>query len=184
MKLNLCGHIECGHLNWRKNMIREFLSAESPVLRQVAKEVTDFSGTSLRELAHDMLDTMRAGQGVGLAAPQIGVSLRVIVLEFQESDRAPGEPSIPATVLINPVILSGSGSVDGREGCFSIPGFMGIVTRHDEISYLAQDMNGRRTKHTAKGFHARIIQHEVDHLDGILYTDIAKKVIPWHRDVG
>ncbi|WP_080429281.1 peptide deformylase [Burkholderia ubonensis] len=158
-------------------MIRTLQSTESPILRECANSVTDFSDVHLRPLIDDMFETMRAGKGVGLAAPQIGISLRIIVFEFSGNDFAHGEPSIPATVLINPVIIDGSGSLDGMEGCFSVPGYIGVVSRCSEISYIAQDIDGNKVKGVAKGLSARIIQHEVDHLNGILYSDKAKKMV-------
>jgi peptide deformylase len=163
-------------------MIREFLPTDSPILRRVAQQVIDFSTDALSELVLDMFETMRAGRGVGLAAPQIGVSKRIIVFEFHQSERAPGEPAIPATVLINPVITAASGSADGKEGCFSVPGYMGIVTRREQIAYVAQDLRGSKIEGTASAFHARIIQHEIDHLDGVLYTDRASEVFEYHRE--
>jgi len=164
-------------------MIREFLPTESPILRQVAREVTEFPTEYLRELIDDMFETMRAGRGVGLAAPQIGVALRIVVIEFNESERAPGEPSIPPTVLINPRIIAGNGSVDGTEGCFSIPNKIGTVARYSEISYIYQDTSGKKIERAATGLHARIVQHEVDHLDGVLYVDKAIEVKSHVRDV-
>jgi len=165
-------------------MIREFLPTDSPLLRLRASSVEIFSTQALNVLVADMFETMRAGRGVGLAAPQIGVSQRIIVFEFSENDRLPGEPSIPPTALINPIITSAKGAADGKEGCFSVPEMIGVITRYEEISYIAQDIEGRRVEGAARGFHARIIQHEVDHLDGILYIDKAKEVEPYKRELG
>ncbi|MEZ0192357.1 peptide deformylase [Ralstonia solanacearum] len=162
-------------------MIREFLPTESPVLRKIAEEVTDFS-ENLKELTDDMFETLRAGRGVGLAAPQIGISLRIIVFELDGGDSASGEPPIPPTILINPVISGMNGDlVDGVEGCFSVPGYIGTVPRYSEITYLAQDLEGRVLKGSAAGLRARIIQHEIDHLNGVLYVDRASEVKPYER---
>ncbi|MBH3424546.1 MULTISPECIES: peptide deformylase [Pseudomonas] len=164
-------------------MIRTFLPPDAPLLREVATQVDRFSTDELRTLVSDMFETMRDGRGVGLAAPQIGVSARIIVFEFSgDEERAPGEPLIPPSVLINPVILSGEGWAEGREGCFSIPGKIGIVPRYTTIEYTAQDIDGLKVQGKAEGFHARIIQHEVDHLNGILYIDIASEVSPYQRE--
>jgi peptide deformylase len=162
-------------------MERSVLPFESPILRQIAAPVTVFGTDELRTLVADMFDTMRSRPGVGLAAPQIGVGQRIIVLEFPGGDRAPGEPPVPPTVLINPVITSRDGAAEDVEGCFSVPGKRGYVTRHTRISYVACDVDGNEVSGEARGFHARIIQHEVDHLNGILYVDIANRTEPWDR---
>jgi peptide deformylase len=162
-------------------MERTFLPFESPMLRQVAAPVTAFGTDELRALVADMFDTMRSGRGVGLAAPQIGISQRIVVLEFPGGERAPGEAPVPPTALINPVITSGDGAVEDIEGCFSVPGKRGYVTRHSRISYLAYDVDGNEIGGEARGFHARIIQHEIDHLNGVLYVDIANRTEPWDR---
>ncbi|VVE23890.1 peptide deformylase [Pandoraea horticolens] len=162
-------------------MKREFLLPGAPLLRQIAIPVDVFQTPELRDLIDDMFETMRDGRGVGLAAPQIGVSKRVIVFEFAGGDRAPGQPPVPATVLINPTITSSEGSVEDWEGCFSVPGYRGWVTRAERIHYLAQGFCGERIEGIAEGFHARIIQHEIDHLNGVLYTDIANRVEPFAR---
>ena len=162
-------------------MERTFLPFESPILRQVAAPVTAFGTDELRALVADMFDTMRRGRGVGLAAPQIGVGQRIVVLEFAGGERAPGEAPVPPTALINPVITSGDGAVEDVEGCFSVPGKRGYVTRHSRISYVAYDVDGNEIGGEAHGFHARIIQHEVDHLNGILYVDVANRTESWDR---
>jgi peptide deformylase len=162
-------------------MERTFLPFESPMLRQIATPVTAFGTDELRTLVADMFETMRAGRGVGLAAPQIGIGERIVVLEFKGGERAPDEPPVPATVLINPVITSGDGAVEDVEGCFSVPGKRGYVTRHTRISYVAYDIDGNEIGGEASGFHARIIQHEVDHLNGILYVDVANRTEPFDR---
>ncbi|KWS94196.1 peptide deformylase [Pseudomonas amygdali pv. morsprunorum] len=164
-------------------MIRAFLPPDAPLLRKVSAQVDKFSNDELRTLVDDMFETMRDGNGVGLAAPQIGVDARIIVIEFSgNEERAPGESPVPPTVLINPVITSGVGRTEGREGCFSVPGKIGIVPRYATIEYTAQDMDGLNVRGKAEGFHARIIQHEVDHLNGILYIDIASEVSLYQRE--
>ncbi len=133
-------------------------------------------------LVDDMFETMREGGGVGLAAPQIGIALRIIVLEFAGGDDAPGELPVPPTALINPIITREVGWGIGREGCFSVPGYIGMVGRYTEIDYVAQDIYGHKFSRTVMGLHARIIQHEIDHLNGILYTDLAVEVTPYERN--
>jgi len=162
-------------------MKREYLSPEAPMLRQIASEVEIFGTPELDELIEDMFDTMRDGGGVGLAAPQIGVSRRVIILEFRGGERAPDSPAIPPTVLINPIITHREGTCADWEGCLSLPGLRGLVSRATEIEYVARGPNGEQLGGKAEGFHARIIQHEIDHLDGILYTDITNRIVPYER---
>jgi peptide deformylase len=162
-------------------MQREFLLPTSPLLREVASPITTFGTAGLQTLIDDMFDTMRSGRGLGLAAPQIGVSKRIIVFEFAGGDRAPGAPPIPATVLINPVITYSQGSTQDWEGCFSVPGYRGQVRRYTLIRYVAQDFHGQRLERVAEGFHARIVQHEIDHLNGILYTDVADSTELYER---
>jgi peptide deformylase len=154
-------------------MKRDFLPSDAPLLRIVASAVEIFGTSELQTLIDDMFETMRAGQGVGLAAPQIGSSRRVIVFEYPGGDRAPGESSIAPTVLINPVITHTEGTAEDWEGCFSVPGRRGRVNRCTLIHYHAQGFYGEQLKGVAEGFRARIIQHEIDHLNGVLYTDIA-----------
>ncbi len=163
-------------------MKRTFLPSTAPMLREVAAPVVNFSSDKIRILVDDMFETMREGRGVGLAAPQIGIALRIIVFEFAGGDKASGELPVPPTVLINPIITREVGWEIGREGCFSVPGYVGMVGRHTEIDYVAQDIDGKELTGTATGFHARIIQHEIDHLNGILYTDLATEVTPYERD--
>jgi peptide deformylase len=162
-------------------MKREFLPPEAPMLREIASEVEVFGTPELDELIEDMFDSMRNGGGVGLAAPQIGVSRRVIVMEFRGGERAPDTPPIPPTVLINPIIIYREGTGADWEGCLSLPGLRGLVSRATGIEYVARGRNGEQLEGWAEGFHARIIQHEIDHLDGILYTDITNRVVPYER---
>ena len=152
-------------------MKRDFLPQDHPLLRQTAAAVTEFDSPELLALVQDMFDTQFAGNGVGLAAPQIGVPLRVIVFAYAGGERAPGAPPIPPTVLINPVLPEPGPMEEDWEGCFSVPGMRGWVPRWHAVHYEAKDIQGRPVEGRAEGFHARIIQHEVDHLDGTLYID-------------
>ena len=150
--------------------IRTVLKLGNPVLRQVAQPVTEFATPSLRTLLGDMYDTMAAHNGAGLAAPQIGVGLRVVIFCVEENPRYPGMESVPDTVLINPRISPLVGEMETDwEGCLSVPGLRGMVPRYKKISYSGYDEKGELFERTAEGFHARVVQHEVDHLDGILY---------------
>ncbi|WP_448208507.1 peptide deformylase [Azospirillum sp. sgz302134] len=141
-----------------------------PVLRKVAAPVSDPTDPEIRRLAADMIDTMFDAPGVGLAAPQVHESRRIIVFRVP-ADRSGGE-SVEPTVLINPVIEPvGEEMALGWEGCLSVPGMRGIVPRHARIRYRGVGMDGEPIEREAAGFHARVIQHENDHLDGILYID-------------
>ena len=135
-----------------------------------AKPVIHFDTQQLRELLVDMRDTMQALNGAGLAAPQIGVGLRVVIFGVQHNPRYPDAESVPETVLINPVITPlGDAMEEDWEGCLSVPGLRGLVPRHAHIRYQGVDEYGDLIDHTVSGFHARVVQHECDHLDGILY---------------
>jgi peptide deformylase len=141
-----------------------------PVLQQVAAPVTAFGTPELRALVRDMDDTMRASSGAGIAAPQIGVSLRVVIFEVTRNPRYPQAEPVPYTVLVNPVLEPiGDARDDAWEGCLSVPGMRGVVARHSLLRYRGCDLDGRPLDRTVSGFHARVVQHEVDHLDGILY---------------
>jgi len=140
-----------------------------PLLRQVAAPVQGFDA-QLSALVADMNDTMRALNGAGLAAPQIGVSLRVVVFEVTSNPRYPGVAPIPYTVLVNPELTPlGEEQEEGWEGCLSVPGLRGLVPRFKRLRYRGYDLQGAAMDRTVEGFHARVVQHEVDHLDGILY---------------
>ena len=129
----------------------------------------------LSQLINDMLDTMEDGGGVGIAAPQIGCNQRVIIFGFDKSERYPDVEPIPLTLLINPVIkVLSEEMVDGWEGCLSVPGLRGLVPRYNHIEYRGFDPDGNRIHCVAEGFHARVVQHECDHLDGILYPQRIK----------
>ena len=142
---------------------------DARLLRQ-AEPVTEFGTPELMELLADMRDTMVAHDGVGLAAPQIGVNLRVVIFGVQANPRYPDAEEVPETVLINPFITPfGGDMVEDWEGCLSVPGLRGMVPRHNAIRYQGADEYGNGIDRTVTGFHARVVQHECDHLDGILY---------------
>jgi peptide deformylase len=148
--------------------IRSVLKMGHPLLRQVAPPVPRFG--ELESLIVDMDDTMRSLNGAGLAAPQIGVSLRVVIFEVQENPRYPHVSPVPYTVLVNPELTPlGDEQEEGWEGCLSVPGMRGLVPRYQRLRYQGFDQHGVRIDRTVEGFHARVVQHEVDHLDGILY---------------
>ena len=151
-------------------MIREVLRMGDPRLWEISQPVRQFGAVELHELLADMRDTMAHLSGAGLAAPQIGVGLRVVVFGVQSNPRYPGIEAVPDTVLINPESRALSDEVEeGWEGCLSVPGMRGWVPRFRTISYAGQDEHGQRFQRTVEGFHARVVQHECDHLDGILY---------------
>lgn len=142
----------------------------NPLLLARANEVTAFGTPELDALLADMRDTMAALNGAGLAAPQIGVSLRVVIFGVAANPRYPDAPSVPETVLINPVLTPmSSEQEEGWEGCLSVPGLRGRVPRYTKLHYRGVDERGTPVDRTVDGFHARVVQHEVDHLDGILY---------------
>jgi peptide deformylase len=147
---------------------------DEPVLRRKAKKVPKVT-PELRQLIDDMVETMRAAPGVGLAAPQVGVSERVIVVEYAEDDdedESAPPPKKKLYTFINPeVIWASEEMVDGTEGCLSIPGWLGDVARHEAIAVKALNRSGQKVKINAEGWLARIFQHEIDHLDGVLYID-------------
>jgi peptide deformylase len=151
-------------------MIREILRMGDPRLLRVSEPVSRFGTRELDELVADMFDTMRAADGAGLAAPQIGVPLRVVIFGFDHNPRYPDAPAVPPTVLINPRLEAlGDEMEDGWEGCLSVPGLRGVVSRHARLRYGGFDARGTPFEREVDGFHARVVQHEVDHLDGILY---------------
>ena len=152
--------------------IREVLRMGDPRLLAVSPPVpaTAFGSAQLEGLLLDMRDTMRHLNGAGLAAPQIGVSLRVVIFGMDENPRYPDSPPIPFTVLINPELTAlGEVIEEGWEGCLSVPGMRGLVPRYRDLRYTGVDAAGRPIARTVREFHARVVQHEVDHLDGILY---------------
>jgi peptide deformylase len=141
-----------------------------PRLLQVSEPVRQFGTAELESLLADMQDTMRHLNGAGLAAPQIGVGARVVIFGFEHNPRYPEEDAVPFTVLINPVLTAiGADTEEDWEGCLSVPGMRGLVPRYRELRYTGVDAQGNPIDRTVKDFHARVVQHEVDHLDGILY---------------
>ena len=152
--------------------IRKILRMGNPQLRLKANTVEQFGDDRLVDLIGDMMDTKKAFDGAGLAAPQIGVPLRIVVFGICENLRYPDAPFIPLTVLINPDITpTGEEMNSDWEGCLSLPGMRGLVPRYTRIRYRGVDVDGREIDREAEGFHARVVQHECDHLDGILYPD-------------
>jgi peptide deformylase len=141
-----------------------------PRLLAVADPVREFGTPELENLLADMRDTMEHLNGAGLAAPQIGVGLRVVIFGMDHNPRYPEADPVPYTVLINPTLTPlGTDMDDAWEGCLSVPGMRGLVPRYRELRYTGVDANGRPIDRTVNDFHARVVQHEVDHLDGILY---------------
>lgn len=150
--------------------VRPVLRMGDPRLLERSQEVERFGTPELEALLVDMHDTMEAMDGAGLAAPQIGVPLRVVVFGVKQNPRYPDAEEVPYTVLINPVIRPiGRKMEDGWEGCLSVPGMRGIVPRHLRIHYTGFDQRGQVIDRKVSDFHARVVQHECDHLDGILY---------------
>jgi len=152
--------------------IRDILKMGDPRLLRTAQLVPTemFGSPELQQLIADMFDTMHAADGVGLAAPQIGVDLQLVLFGFEDSDRYPDAPSVPQTVLINPVITPlDDNQEDGWEGCLSVPGLRGMVPRWSRIRYEGFDPDGNKIVREVDDFHARVVQHECDHLWGTLY---------------
>jgi peptide deformylase len=150
--------------------VREILKMGDPRLLRVAEPVREFGTPELEALIADMFDTMHAVDGAGLAAPQIGVNLQLVIYGFRENQRYPDAPPVPETVLINPVLRPlGDEMEEGFEGCLSVPGLRGSVPRYIRLHYEGVDQYGKPISRAADGFHARVVQHEVDHLLGILY---------------
>ena len=151
--------------------VREILKMGDPRLLRIAQPVTAFDTPELRALIDDMFETMHAVSGAGLAAPQIGVDLALVIFGFaQGNQRYPDAPPVPETVLINPTITPLDDAMEeGWEGCLSVPGLRGVVPRHARIRYTGFGPRGERIDREAEGFHARVVQHECDHLIGKLY---------------
>jgi len=150
--------------------VRQVLKMGDPLLFQIAEPVREFDTPQLDALIADMFDTMAALNGAGLAAPQIGVSQRIVIFGVEANPRYPEVEPVPTTVLINPVIeFLGKETEEGWEGCLSVPGMRGIVRRYTRLRYTGFDQRGRPVEREVSGFHARVVQHECDHLDGILY---------------
>ena len=150
--------------------VRDLLKMGDERLLRLAQPVRQFNTPELVALVADMQDTMLAANGAGLAAPQIGVDLQLVIFGFQRNVRYPDAAPVPLTVLINPQITPlGTDEVDGWEGCLSVPGLRGVVPRFARIRYRGFDLQGRPVERDAEGFHARVVQHECDHLLGMLY---------------
>ena len=151
-------------------MIHEILRMGDPRLLRQAEPVRAFDTPLLHALVRDLCDTMAQAGGVGIAAPQIGVNLQVVIFGFERSERYPAAPPVPFTVLCNPVITPLSEDQEsGWEGCLSVPGLRGQVPRYTQIRYSGLDPAGQPIEREASGFHARVVQHECDHLNGRLY---------------
>jgi len=160
-------------------VVREILKMGDPRLLRVAQPVRDFDTPELHALVADMFDTMAAANGAGLAAPQIGVDLQLVIFGFAKNERYPEAPPVPPTVLINPLVTPLSEEkVEGWEGCLSVPGLRGVVPRFARVRYRGWDAKGGLIEREVDGFHARVVQHECDHLVGRLYptrmTDLTK----------
>ncbi len=152
--------------------VREILKMGDPRLLRVAEAVPEraFGTPEMNALITDMFDTMHAANGAGLAAPQIGVNLQLVIYGFKDNQRYPDAPPVPETVLINPVLTPLSEEkVSDFEGCLSVPGLRGSVPRYTRLHYEGVDQHGNKISRDADGFHARVVQHEVDHLLGVLY---------------
>lgn len=152
--------------------VRQILRIGDPRLREVSEPVEDFGTPELDALIEDMFDTMAAADGAGLAAPQIGVPLRIMIFGVESNPRYPDAESVPTTVLINPEFtVRDDAIVSGWEGCLSVPGMRGYVPRYRAVDYKGFDQRGKPIAREADGFHAVVFQHEYDHLDGVLYPD-------------
>lgn len=150
--------------------IRDILKMGDPRLLRQAEPVTAFDTPELHALIEDLFDTMHAANGAGLAAPQIGVNLQVVIFGFKHNARYPEAPEVPETVLLNPVLEPlGDQMEEGWEGCLSVPGLRGVVPRYQRLRYSGVDPVGQPIVREVDGFHARVVQHECDHLIGVLY---------------
>jgi peptide deformylase len=151
-------------------MIREILKMGDPRLLRIARPVEDPADPALAPIIADLYETMHAATGVGLAAPQVGIDLRLMIFGFESNARYPDEQPVPATTLINPWLETVGGDIeDGWEGCLSVPGMRGLVPRFAHIRYGGTLKDGSAMTREARGFHARVFQHEFDHLNGVLY---------------
>lgn len=150
--------------------VKEVLKMGHPILQQVAESVIEFNSAYLDSIIADMYDTMASLDGAGLAAPQIGINKRIVIFWVEDNPRYPDIEPIPNTILINPEITVLSDEINSDwEGCLSVPGLRGLVPRPTRIKYSGFDPFGDSIERIADDFHARVVQHEVDHLDGILY---------------
>ena len=150
--------------------IREILRMGNPILLKVSEKVKKFDTPEIHELIKDMIETMKDAQGAGLAAPQVGESIQLVIFGVDKNERYPDAEEVPFTVLINPVITPlTQEKEDDWEGCLSVPGMRGVVPRYKTINYKGFDQYGNEIDRDVEGFHARVVQHECDHLLGILY---------------
>lgn len=150
--------------------VKPVLKMGDPLLYQVAEKVTEFDTPALHALIQDMQDTMEHMQGAGIAAPQIGVSVQVVIFGVGANPRYPDAEAVPFTILLNPELTPVGDTIeDGWEGCLSVPGMRGLVPRYQALHYRGVDPQGKPIERTVSGFHARVVQHECDHLFGILY---------------
>ena len=150
--------------------VHEILRMGDPRLLRQAEPVTEFDTPAMQALIVDMFDTMYVANGAGLAAPQIGVNLQLVIFGFKQNARYPDAPPVPETVLINPVITPLSSAIEENwEGCLSVPGMRGVVPRYQRVRYTGFDQHGAAISREVDGFHARVVQHECDHLIGVLY---------------
>ncbi|MES2105182.1 MAG: peptide deformylase [Pseudomonadota bacterium] len=151
-------------------MIHEILKMGDSRLLRVAEQVKEFNTPELLKLVDDMFETMAAANGAGLAAPQIGVNLQLVIFGFKDNPRYPDAPSVPETVLLNPVLTPlDIETEEAWEGCLSVPGMRGLVPRWTKLRYEGVDQFGNPISREVEGFHARVVQHECDHLNGVLY---------------
>ncbi len=150
--------------------IKEIIKMGHPLLLEKAKPVTEFDTQELHKLVKDMIETMGGASGAGLAAPQVGEGIQLVIFGFEDNERYEEEEAIPFTVLINPIITPLTHETeDAWEGCLSVPGMRGLVPRFKKINYKGFDQFGKSVNRDVEGFHARVVQHECDHLIGILY---------------
>lgn len=150
--------------------VREILKMGDPRLLRIAQPVREFGTPQLQGLIDDLFETMAAARGAGLAAPQVGEDLQLVIFGFDHTERYPDAPPVPVTVLINPTVTPLTDEMqEGWEGCLSVPGLRGVVPRFARIGYRGYDADGRVVEREAEGFHARVVQHECDHLIGRLY---------------
>ncbi len=157
-------------MRWSSMSIKPVLRMGDPALLEVAQKVEAFNTPELEALIRDMHDTMEALNGAGLAAPQIGVGLQVVIFGVKRNPRYPDAEEVPYTVLVNPVLTPLTRTMEQDwEGCLSVPGMRGIVPRFANVRYQGSDQHGESIDRSVDGFHARVVQHECDHLEGILY---------------
>ena len=166
--------------------IREILKMGNPILLKVSEKVKKFDTPEIHELIKDMIETMKDAQGAGLAAPQVGESIQLVIFGVDKNERYPDAEEVPFTVLINPVITPlTQEKEDDWEGCLSVPGMRGVVPRYKTINYKGFDQYGNEINRNAEGFHARVVQHECDHLFGILYPSRIEnmKLFGFHDEI-